>query len=311
MAELAGSEDRMESLQAVAQGRALRAGQRPALPPPEGVELRRNVVYGWAGGRELTLDLFLPDESAWPAPRPAMLFFHGGAWSSGTPGQFYRQSGSLAAAGIACASVSYRLSGEAKYPAAVEDAKCAVRWMRAHAQELGVDPERIGCAGASAGGHLAAMLATTAGIPRFEGNGGHSGVSSRVCLAVLFNPVLDLVALAGEERCVEWLISFLGVPFEGNEALYRDASPIAHVGPESAPCLLFHGMADKAVPYAQAERFRDVLRQNGVAGELVSYEGRGHGFFSRSPYYEETYTRMEGWLLDRFGQAAGRAGELR
>mgnify|MGYP001262341325 FL=1 len=311
MAELAGSEDRMESLQAVAQGRALRAGQRPALPPPEGVELRRSVVYGRAGGRELTLDLFLPDEGAWPAPRPAMLFFHGGAWSSGTPGQFYRQSGSLAAAGIACASVSYRLSGEAKYPAAVEDAKCAVRWMRAHAQELGVDPERIGCAGASAGGHLAAMLATTAGIPRFEGSSGHADASSRVCLAVLFNPVLDLVALAGEERCAEWLISFLGVPFEGNEALYRDASPITHVGPETPPCLLFHGMADKAVPYAQAERFRDVLRQNGVAGELVSYEGRGHGFFSRSPYYEETYTRMEGWLLDRFGQAAGRAGELR
>ena len=296
----------MESLQAAARGRMLRAGQRPALPPPEGVELRRSVVYGRAGGRELTLDLFLPDEGAWRAASDA--FLPRGRVVGGTPGQFYRQAGSSPPWDHLRRLLPPLRGGEVSGGGRRRQVR---RALRAHAGELGVDPGRIGCAGASAGGHLAAMLATTAGIPRFEGSSGHADASSRVCLAVLFNPVLDLVALAGEERCAEWLISFLGVPFEGNEALYRDASPITHVGPETPPCLLFHGMADKAVPYAQAERFRDVLRQNGVAGELVSYEGRGHGFFSRSPYYEETYTRMEGWLLDRFGQAAGRAGELR
>lgn len=277
--------------------RPLRAGQRPALPPPEGVALRRGVVYGQGSGRPLTLDLFFPEDT--PAPRPGILFFHGGGWSSGSPAQFYRQCGSLAARGIVCASVGYRLTGEARYPAAVEDAKCAVRWLRAHASELGVDPEQIGCAGASSGGHLAALLAVTPDLPRFEGNGGWHEYSSRVCLAVLFNPVLDLSSLAADTSA-EWLSDFLGFSIAAEPDQYREASPLTYAGAATAPCLILHGTADQAVPYEQAERFRDVLVRAGVPVELVGFPGLGHAFFNRSPYYEQSYERMESWLLHRF-----------
>lgn len=291
----------MEAPGELTRARVVRAGQRPALPPPEGVEVRRRVVYGRGGGRDLTLDLFLPEDAAARAPMPGMIFIHGGGWSGGTPVQFFRQAGSLAAQGIVSASISYRLSGEAKYPAAVEDAKCAVRWMRASARELNVDPERIGCGGGSAGGHLAAMLAATADVPRFEGSGGHTRASSRVCLAVLFNPVLDLAGLAAEETSLDLVASFLGAPPEGNAHLYEDASPITHACPETAPCLLFHGTDDTAVPHAQSVRFRDMLDESGVPAELVSCEGQGHAFFNRSPHYESTYAKMESWLKERFG----------
>lgn len=276
----------------------LRAGQRPALPPPPGVEMRADVVYRTGGGRDLTLTLFFPHDARQRPPLPGLIFLHGGGWSAGSPRQFYRQAGSLAAQGIVCASIAYRLSGEANYPAALEDAQAAVRWLRAHARALNVDPKRIGAVGASAGGHLAALLATTAHPTTREENG---DLSSRVCLAVLFNPVLDLRDFAATEgfgpRAVR---AFLGATPEEAPQRYRDASPLTHVGPDTAPCLLFHGTADTAVPHAQAIRFRDALRQAGVPVELVSAEGQGHGFFNRSPWYEQSYEEMETWLRERF-----------
>ncbi|HUS79677.1 MAG TPA: alpha/beta hydrolase, partial [Armatimonadota bacterium] len=213
----------------------------PPMVMPEGVQFRRGVPFGAGGGRELTADLFLPPERFRGRPCPAMLFIYGGGWQGGSPSQFYRQAARLAAKGIVGVCNWYRLSGEAKFPAAVEDCKCAVRWMRAAAGESNIDPERIGVAGGSAGGHLAAMVITTAGTPELEGEGGHAEHSSAVQVGVPFNPITDLMHFWGDGRTPpEWAIKFLGGTPEELPDAWRLASPIEIVGPDTPPCLLVH-----------------------------------------------------------------------
>ena len=135
-----------------------KADKRPKreLKIPPNVTVQRDVVYGKGGGRDLHLDLFVPKDKS--AVRPGIVFIHGGGWSGGSRGQFQRQAAYLAGKGYVGACIEYRLSSEAKYPAAVEDCKCAVRWMRANAKRLHIDPKRIAVCGGSAGGHLASLL---------------------------------------------------------------------------------------------------------------------------------------------------------
>ena len=266
---------------------------------PKGVEMRANVVYGKGGGHDLTLDLFLPKDAARRKPMPGMIFMHGGGWSAGARTQFHWQSAQLAAEGIVSATISYRFSDEAKYPAAVEDAKCAVRWMRANAKNLNVDPNRICCGGGSAGGHLAAMLATTSHLKKLEGTGGHEGASSRVCLGVLFNPAVDMRDLP-HPAATDCARLFLGAKLDERPDLYEEASPISHVSKDTAPCLLFHGTADIIVPHAQSVRFKVALQAVNVPVEIVSVEGQPHGFFNKSPFRESTYAKMLAWLRQRF-----------
>ncbi len=264
------------------------------------VEMREGVVYGKGGGRDLVLDLFLPVNCRDRKPMPAMIFMHGGGWTGGNRGQFHWQSRRLAAEGIASACITYRFSQEAIYPAAVEDAKCAVRWMRANARDLNVNADRIGAGGGSAGGHLAAMLATTAHLPALEGRGGHADCSSRIGCAVLFNPAVDMAGLLNP-AALEVTVRFMGGTSEQRPELYREASPLFHVSKDTAPCLLFHGVADVIVPHGQSARFEKALRSFGVEVELVSVEGKGHGFFNASPFLESTCAKMESWLKRRWG----------
>ena len=283
--------------------RAERPGWDPPFTLPEGVQVRRDVTFGTGGGRELRADLFVPPERGGD-PRPAMLFIHGGGWRAGTRSQFYRQAALLAAKGIVGVCCEYRLSGEGKYPAAVEDVKCAVRWMRATAQELNLDPNRIGVAGGSAGGHLAAMVVTTPGIEELEGVGGHPDQRSDVQLGVLLNPVTDMVFFVASEPLHPAVAEFMGGTLDEMPQAYHQASPAEFVGPQTPPCLLAHGTGDTTVPHEQSVRCADSRKQAGRQAELILVEGQPHGFFNSGPHFEVIHATMERFILEHFGLRA-------
>ncbi len=271
----------------------------PPFEVPSGVEMRADLVYASPGGRDLHLDLFLPpsqDELA-----PAVVYLHGGGWRAGNKRQFWRHAAHMASKGFIGVSVEYRLSGEATFPAAVEDAKAAVRWLRANASELGIDPSRIGAAGGSAGGHLAAMLGTTPDVERFEGDGGHAEFSSRVQAVAGFNPALDFSGIGAREADQRALYDFLGSSYRENPDLWVDASPVHHVGEGSAPFLFLHGTEDRTVPYHQSVEMRDQLDALGVRAELFTADGAPHGFFNRPPWYAPSLKAMEEFFVDVLG----------
>ena len=265
---------------------------------PETVEIRSDLVYARYGERTLRLDLVLPREKK--GPLPAVVYIHGGGWRGGNRSAFRRQAIQMATKGFLGALIEYRFSNEAPFPAAVHDCKAAVRWLRANASTHGIDPQRIGAAGGSAGGHLAAFLGTTGHLPRFEGKGGNAGHSSRVRAVAAFNPVLDFEDLAWREGAAEKkdraLHPFLGTTYFQNPQRWIEASPITHVGEESAAFLLLHGTTDPVVPYRQSVQMRDGLRAQGIEVELFTAEGMGHGFFNRPPWYEKTLQAMEAFF---------------
>jgi acetyl esterase/lipase len=271
--------------------------QKPPFVLPEGVELKKDVVYASPGGRDLHLDLYLPKAGA--GPFPAVVYIHGGGWVNGSKTAFQRQAAYMATKGFVGACIQYRLSGEAKYPAAIHDSKAAVRWVRANAARYNVDPDKIGAAGGSAGGHLVGLLGTTAGMPAFEGDEGNVGVSSRVRAVAAFNPAVDLVmfgkkASGDTENSVA---AFLGCPYGANTKLWADATPLTHAGKDSAPFLFLHGTADTTVPYQQSVDMMNKLKAAGVHAEIFSAEGAKHGFFNAPPFFEPGLKRMEEFFV--------------
>lgn len=273
----------------------------PPFVLPAGVSVRSRVVFLRHGTRELLADLFLPQAAE---RAPAIVYIFGGGWRIGTRDDFYRQAALLAAQGIAGMCIDYRLSGEASYPAAVHDSKAAVRYLRTHAAELQVDSTRIGCVGYSSGGHLAAMLATTADDPVLEGDG-NGGVSSAVTAAVLFNPLTDLRNIGTDSPRVRANIeAFLGATEDSAPELYAQASPVLRLSREAAPCLVFQATADEAVPYRTAMRFVDAAAAIGVEARLAAAPEQNHGYFLRPPWFETTLLEMEAFLNHVFSMPA-------
>ena len=224
---------------------------------------------------------------------PAIVYIHGGGWRGRGVNTFPPLAIDMAAEGFVGANIEYRRSGNSNltfiFPAHVEDSKAAVRWLRANATTYRIDPEGIGVAGASAGGHLAAMVGTTSHIAEFEGDGGNPGFSSRVQAVAAFAGVFKLLGLPIHEP-VE---SFLGATYAENPDLWALASPITHVSGGSPPFLLLHGTDDVASPYAQSVLMRNALEAVGVSAELFSAEGEGHDFQILLPWYQPTLEAME------------------
>ncbi|MDP7034650.1 MAG: alpha/beta hydrolase [Planctomycetota bacterium] len=264
---------------------------------PEGIELREGVVFATYGKRKLKMDLLIPEKAQ--KPLRFLVFVHGGGWRSGNRQSFRRQAYRMVSKGYGAALIEYRLSGEATFPAAIHDCKAAVRWLRAHAEELGIDSGRIAAVGGSAGGHLAAFLGTTAHLKRFEGEGGCASFSSQVHAVVAFNPALDFEDFAWRcdvQKYKNSLIPFLGGSYLDNPKIWIDASPITHVSSRSAPFLILHGTSDPVVPYRQSVSMTEALRRAGVEVELFSAEGQGHSFFRRGEWVEKTGQAMEVFL---------------
>lgn len=232
-----------------------------AFEPFDGVAFEKDIEYGRVGDRPLLLDVYSP--AGLDKPVPAILFIHGGGWKGGNKADYRIYGIKFAQRGYVVASVSYRLSGEAKFPAALEDVKCAVRWVRANAERLHVNPDKIGIAGGSAGGHLSLMTGLTPGVAEFEGTGGHDGTSSAVqCVVNIYGPT-DLTTPFAQNLSHEGglLHQFLGKTFDEDAALYRKASPITYVTKDAPPILTLHGTVDDVVPIDQADLLAKKLRE--------------------------------------------------
>ncbi len=255
---------------------------------------KSDIVYGEAGGEKLYLDLASPKVTAdAKGPFPCVVALHGGAWRGGSRKDLsqpiswadlgVQQTKSfvedVASRGYVAASVGYRLSPAHKFPAHIEDVKTAVRYLRAHAKALNIDPDRIGVVGFSAGGHLAALLGTTDKAAGFD-TGLYAEESSKVkCVVDFFGPS-DLTLYAetpGIEKA--FMRPLLGGTFDKQPELFRKASPVEYVTKDAPPFLIFHGTADFVVPYVHSTRLHAKLKAAGVPTELVPMRGKSHGWF--------------------------------
>ena len=285
----------------------------PARPGAGGTRLLLGVPYAALPGvRPLELDLVLPPRTGEPVP--VVVYLHGGGWRLGSrrsagpaysgadPSPFER----LAQAGIAVASADYRLSGEATWPAQLHDAKAAVRWLRARAGDLGIDPERIAAWGESAGGHLAALLGLTEDDAALEGDVGITGTPSRVSAVVAWYAPTDLAGLAADVGAdptdpATREAQLLGAPVPDVPDLAAQASPVTHVSPGAPPFLLLHGAADRFIPPVQSERLHRALVEAGVEAELELYEGADHMWLGSTEAAEQSLVRTIDVLTRRLG----------
>jgi acetyl esterase/lipase len=248
---------------------------------PDHLLLERDVEYGRAGDRPLKLDMLRP-KAASQRPRPVLAFIHGGGWRGGDKaGAIRGQLFPFAMSGdYVCVSIGYRLSGEAIWPAQIHDCKAAIRFLRANASRYGLDPEKIGVWGVSAGGQLVSLLGTSGDVPQLEGDNGTPGVSSRVACVVDFCGPSDFLAFAEERPVMQRSGSPLDLLFGGPLAEKREvaiaASPVTYASAGDPPFLIVHGTEDMTVPLDQAERMAAALTKAGVHVTLVKVEGAGH-----------------------------------
>ena len=253
---------------------------------PDGVEVLRDVEIGTGGGRPLHVDIARPINPP-KTPMPAILHIHGGAWSGGS--HRYNQALWLAAKGYFTASVEYRLTGEARWPAQIEDCKLAVRWLRANAAKYQVNPDRIGCIGASAGGHLVAFLGVSSNLPQFEGKGGFEGVSSQVQAVVDYCGPADMaggslgIQGAAGDKDAPACLGLAGAPFKEKPEVWKEMSPLTHVSSNAPPFLIVHGDRDRTVPIVHSQHLAAALKRTGVHVEFLTVKGGGHGMKANSP----------------------------
>jgi acetyl esterase len=247
-------------------------------------------TYRKVGATELKLWIFNPATKA-DKPLPCVVFFFGGGWTSGTPAQFEPQSRHLASRGMIAIVADYRVkSRQNALPAdCVSDAKACVRWVRANAARLGIDPSRIAVGGGSAGGHLAAAVAT---VPGLDSATDDKAVSCLPNALVLFNPGTVMAPFPGLE--LKGFGAGLDKSKFGCEP--TEISPLHHVKKGLPPTIIFHGKADTTVPYATVEKFTEAMKAAGNRCELIGYEGQPHGFFNKSKY-QETLDATDAFLV--------------
>lgn len=247
-----------------------------------------NLQYVPSGtNRNQSLDLYLPPQD--PSKRPAKLivYIHGGGWAGGDKSDLTLEMSHYPR--WAFASINYRLSSEAIFPAQIYDCKAAIRWLRAHAKQYKYDPDHIAVWGTSAGGNLAALLGTTGGDKQYEGNEGDTSVSSKVQAVCDWCGPTDLVAMgreAGPDNLLKLhdkdgvVAKYLGGLPEERRALADMANPCLQAQPGDPPFLLMHGDADTLVPVQQSDDLYKALQEVGVQSQLITIPGGTHNFYS-------------------------------
>lgn len=247
------------------------------------VTLHENVVFADHDGRELSCDVFLPPDNM-DRPAPGLMLVHGGAWQVGDPGQLRGYGFLIGREGYVCVIPQYRLTTEATWPAQLHDVKAALRWMRTHADDLGLDPDRIAVSGHSSGGHLALMLAGTPNHPLLDGD--TAGDRPTGLTAAQRKPLTDTSVGAvasfygptrlepGGAMLKQSVEALMGAG--ANPERYAEASPSTHLGSEFPPTILLHANRDELVPVAQSVELFDALRALDVPCELHTFDGCPH-----------------------------------
>ncbi len=247
-----------------------------------------DIVYATVGGEELQLDILRPDGKG---PYPSVVYLHGGGWGQKGRKDYSGELEEAANRGYVAVTVDYRLSiadekGKVKhkFPDQVQDVKCAIRWLRANAERYRIDPTQIGVVGSSAGGHLALMLATTAGHKDFEGDGGNAGYSSAVQVVVHWAGPVDLAKMYPKtiELVRPFMARFLGGTPEQVPDVYRAASPITYVNKDMVPVLSIHGERDDAVPLEQTQMLQAKMKSVKAENELLVLKDQLHWYDAKS-----------------------------
>jgi len=245
------------------------------------IHVNCDIPYREGGSPSWKLDLFQPCPMPASARLPAVVLVHGGGWEAGDKANLADWVIKLVRRGYVCVSVNYRLSDEATFPASVADVKCSVRWLRAHADKLGIDPSRVGAMGISAGAHLVCFLGVTDHHPDLD-EGPYEDQSSRVRAVVDICGPTTLTNWGGqlpEEKAWYWIQKFIGgMPAEAPE-LYAKASPINYVDRDAAPFLIIHGRQDGLVPPNQAEQMHAAIKKVEGTSDLRMFEDATHGVF--------------------------------
>lgn len=280
---------------ALAQERpAQQTPNKPAAPAakteaklPPGVKMLGDISYIPNGDDAQKLDLYLPEKSA-DRPLPLIVHIHGGGWMAGN--KFPCPVVGMVGKGYAVASVEYRFSQKAKFPAQIQDCQAAIRWLRANAKQHNIDPQRVGAVGGSAGGHLSALVGTAGGKKAFAPIGGNEEQSDRVqAVCDIFGPAnfSTVMQQAAVDKNVRNIFTFnspkdpysqlIGVSLEGNKEKTDAVSPVHYVSKDNPPILILHGTHDTLVPYAQSEELAAALKAKGVEVWLQKLSGSGHG----------------------------------
>lgn len=259
------------------------------------VRCYKNLAYISNGHRHQNLDLYIPEKSN--GPLPLIVWIHGGGWKDGSKDHCPILAWSEK--GYVVASINYRLSQDAKFPAQIKDCKAAIRWLRAHAKEYKIDPDRVVAWGESAGGHLASLVGTADDVPEWEQ--GYETASSNVQAVIDWYGRTDLTPISVDpafkgSSCASLLGGF------GHQVaeLARKASPILHVSKDDPPFLIMHGDMDEVVPLRHSQSFAEALRSLGVKVKLLVLKGVGHG---GKPFLNPEHIKIiDTFLKDHLGR---------
>lgn len=278
-----------------------------ASAPKPAVKVIPDITYATAGKDKLQLDLVLP---AGPGPHPVVLCFHGGAWTGGnrkeltapsvqipgitpSPSREVGIMENLARRGYAAATVSYRLAPKAKFPSQIEDAKTAVRFLRANAAKYDLDTDRFAAMGFSAGGHLALLLGTTDSSAGFDGTE-HADQSSKVqCVIDFFGPTDMTLYSETPGVMASFIVPFLGKECLTDEKCCKRASPMEYVSKTSAPTLFIHGTMDVVVPVVHSEKMYKKMKETGVPVGMHKVPWKGHGWEDKDASRAAAMATME------------------
>lgn len=260
--------------------------------------VERDITYCTVDGVCLKMDVYYPLAACGPVP--AVVYIHGGGWYSGdkTTGAGQDDIPTLVSRGYAVAAINYRLAPRYKFPDQIEDAKCAIRFLRATAATYGIDPMHIGVMGDSAGGHLAALLGVTSNNAMFEGSGGYANQSSRVEAVVdMFGPA-DLTLTF--ERDLSLHMEHVFGTSDYNSQIIKEASPVTHVSSDAPPFLIIHGeMDDTVLPEQSQELYHKLVTAN-VSADLIIVNNCGHSFVPTGNLMTPTRSEITNRIADFF-----------